>query len=218
MNRRILPLLMGSLLLLLGWGCNDDPTGPTDPFCSSQPDAAIVTFEDANLDAAIRAALSVRAQEDLTCGLISGLTGLSASYAGIGSLVGIQNLTSLTDLYLNNNSITGISTLSGLASLTTLELGGNSITDISALSGLSSLRDLSLDHNSITDISALSGLTSLTQLDLNSNPALSNIQPLLDNTGLGAGDIVLLQFTSASCRDVAALRAKGVTVEIRACP
>ena len=27
MNHRILPLLLGSLLLLLGWGCNDDPTG-----------------------------------------------------------------------------------------------------------------------------------------------------------------------------------------------
>ena len=40
------------------------------------------------------------------------------------------------------------------------------------------------------------------------DPDLSNIQPLLDNTGLGAGDIVYLQSTNVSCTDVAALRAR----------
>ena len=39
---------------------------------------------------------------------------------------------------------------------------------------------------------------------------------LLDNTGLGAGDIVYLQRTNVSCTDVAALRAK---VRVRSdCP
>ncbi len=74
---------MGSLLLLLGWGCNDDPTGPTDPFCSSQPASAIVTFEDANLEAQVRAALSVGAQEDLTCGLVSGVGVLRNNILGV---------------------------------------------------------------------------------------------------------------------------------------
>ena len=46
--------------------------------CTDHPDAAITTFEDVNLEAAIRAALSVGAQEDLTCGLVSGLTDLDA--------------------------------------------------------------------------------------------------------------------------------------------
>jgi hypothetical protein len=40
---------------------------------------------------------------------------------------------------------------------------------------------------------------------------------LLDNTGLGAGDTVYLQFTNVSCTDVAALEAKGVTV-LSDCP
>ncbi len=137
--------------------------------CSDYPDYAIATFEDANLEAAIRAALSVGAQDDLTCGLISGLTDLTANNAGIASLVGIQNLTSLTFL--------------------------------------------ALFANSITDISALSGLTSLTNLYLYNNPALTDIQPLLDNTGLGAGDTVDLRSTNVSCADVAALQAKGVTVQ-----
>ena len=102
--------------------------------------------------------------------------------------------------------------------MTFLDLGGNSITEISVLSGLTSLTFLSLWGNSITDISALSELTSLTELDLNNNPSLSNIQPLLDNTGLGAGDTVDLGSTSVSCRNVAALRAKGVSVIASQCP
>ncbi len=306
--------------------------------CSDHSDASIATFEDADLEAAVRRALSVSAQEDLTCGLLAGLTGLAASGAGpvrtvtgsprfppatapFESLVGIQNLTGLTSLTLNNKSITDISALSGLTNLTVLRLHTNWITDISALSGLTkltdlflsensfsdisalsemtemrvlrlhkhgdfkgvqlprdfrgvqrldnnpitditplrrltNLRDLNLHTNAITDVSALSGLTSLTELringnqikdisalsgltsltrleltgnqitdisvlkgltaltglDLRFNPELTDIQPLLDNPGLGAGDRVELRFTRVSCSDAALLEAKGVTV------
>ncbi len=57
MNLRVLLLIIGSLLLPLG--C-DGPTGlaPSE-LCSDHSDAAIATFEDANLEAAIRDALSV---------------------------------------------------------------------------------------------------------------------------------------------------------------
>ena len=278
--------------------------------CTENPRSAIATFEDANLEAAVRAALGVGAQDALTCNLVSGLTALDANSAGITSLVGTQNLTSLTTLVLHhnsvsdlsplsgltsltdidlisnvisdisalsgltsltwlelsenavsdlsplsgltsltslflhgnsvndlsllsgltslrnvgfdNNSISDISALSGLTGLTSLFLGRNSITDISALSGLTSLTWLTLYDNSISDISALSGLTSLgdpgpksgpdPDLDLSNNPDLSNIQPLLDNTGLGAGDEVFLTNTNVSCSHVAALEAKEVTV------
>ena len=306
--------------------------------CSDHSDASIATFEDADLEAAVRRALSVGAREDLTCGLVSGLTGLAASGAGpvrtvtgsprfppatapFESLVGIQNLTGLTSLTLNNKSITDISALSGLTNLTVLRLHTNWITDISALSGMTKLTDLFLSENSFSDISALSGmtelrvlrlhkhgdftgvrlprdfqgvqrldnnpitditplrrltnlrdlnlhtnaitdvsalrrltsltelringnqikdisalsgltsltrleltgnqitdlgalkgLTSLTGLDLRFNAELSDIQPLLDNPGLGAGDRVEVRFTRVSCRDAALLEAKGVVV------
>ncbi len=86
MNRRVLLLIIGLLLLLLGCGGYAAPTpGPAVPrvlepseFCGDHPAAAIATFEDANLEAAIRAALSVGAQEPLTCGLIPGLTVLES--------------------------------------------------------------------------------------------------------------------------------------------
>ena len=204
MNRRVLRLIIGSLLLPLGCGGNDEPVGLDEPtgldeplvlqlteLCSDNPVTAIATFEDANLEAAVRTELGVGAQDDLTCGLVSGLTELAAEQAGLTSLVGIQNLTGLTILGLSLNSIT----------------------DISALSGLTSLTFLRLSDNSISDISALSGLTSLMFLDLSSNPNLTDIPPLLDNAGLGANDFVKLDGTNVSCADVAALQAKGVTVE-----
>ena len=303
------------------------------PYCSVQPASAIVTFEDANLEASVRAGLGIGAQDDLTCGLVSGLSGLDRSissrfHSPIESLMGIQNLTSLTfldlhdgsitdvsplsgltnlkDLFLYNNSISDISALSGLTSLTELALGRNSITDIGALSGLTNLDTLFLQDNSITDISPLSGLTGLTKLALSgnsftdispisgltsltilglhrnsitdvsllsgltsletlvlqdnsitdisplsaltsltvlylhdnaitdisalsgltnlsflwldNNPDLSNIQPLLNNPGLGAGDRVRLESTNVSCTDVAALRGQGVSVDSLGCP
>ena len=240
MNQRLLPLIIGSLLLPLGCSVTDPDTSlilqPSE-LCSDHADSAIATFEDANLKVAIRDALRVGTQDDLlTCGRISALTNLTADDAGITSLVGIQNLTSLRDLDLSRNfSITDISLLSGLTSLTGLSLGSDSISDISALSELPSLRVLDLGNNRITDISALSGLTSLALLPLggssitdisalsglrslvflglSANPDLTDIQPLLDNTGLGTGAQVDLGFTNVSCTDVALLEAKGVEVD-----
>jgi Leucine-rich repeat (LRR) protein len=262
-NHPVLLLIIASLLLPLGWACDDDSTGPSatpvlqpSELCTDFPSTAIATFEDANLAEAVRAALSVGAQQDLTCGLISGLTVLNVRDVGIGSLEGIQNLTSLTELLvfgdsitdvsplsgltrltvlavvsnritdisplsgltnltalaLQGNTISDISALSGLASLTGVDLSGNTISDISAMSGLSSLEELWLLNNSITDISAVSGLTSLTVVALSVNSGLSDIQPLLDNPGLGAGDIAYLMQTNVTCTDVALLEAKGVDV------
>jgi Leucine-rich repeat (LRR) protein len=93
-----------------------------------------------------------------------------------------------------------------------LYLYENLISDISALNGLTSLTQLQLQYNLIDDVSALSGLTSLTGLRLENNFNLSNIQPLLDNSGLGEGDTVSLTNTMVSCMDVADLELKGVTV------
>jgi hypothetical protein len=58
----------------------------------------------------------------------------------------------------------------------------------------------------------LSGLASPTRLSLSGNANLTDIQPPLDNTGLGEGDELYLESTGVSCTDVAALQAKGVTV------
>lgn len=124
----------------------------------------------------------------------------------------LAGLTKLTDLNIHTLEVSDLSALSGLKQLTELRLAGNLFTDIGPLRGLTSLRNLELTGNSVTDLSPLSGLASLTNLDLRYNPDLSNIQPLLDNPGLGAGDIVELRFTRVTCADQALLAAKGVEV------
>ena len=164
MNKQIpWPLTIGSFLLAIGWACSRDPTSPKiDPFCNSQPASAVVAFEDTNLEVAIRDALGVGSQENLTCGVLENLTTLTAAHAGIVSLAGIENLTRLTVLQIRGNSITDVGALGGLVGLTRLNVAANSITDISALSGLRSLTFLAINENgNITDISALSGLRSL---------------------------------------------------------
>ena len=206
-----LALMMGLLLLPLGCGGND-PTDmdklpdmdeplvlqPTE-LCSENPNTAIVTFEDANLEARVRSALSVSPQRDLTCGLVSGLAELVAQRAGITSLVGIQNLTSLTGLFLLENPISDISALSGLTSLTSLDLNNTSISDISALSGLTSLTGLAFHNTSISDISVLSGLTSLTGLFLWDN-SITDINALSGLTSL-----TILYLRGNSITDISAL-------------
>jgi internalin A len=249
-----------------------------DELCVDNPASAIATFEDDDLDFAVRQALSLGQAEDLTCAHLAGLTSLSAESAGIRSLLGIQNLTALTDLQLLSNSISDLGPLRGLTRLTFLDIqwnavtdvaplgaitslrtlfaGGNSISDPTPLSGLSTLDALALNNNpigdftvlggltnltflglsstslaeigwmsgltklrqlwmrenSITSLGVLRGLTSLSDLNLEGNSTLSDIQPLLENAGLGPGDEVNLKSTAVGCGDVASLEAKGVTV------
>ena len=164
---------------------------------------------------------------------LSGLTNLKELVLGSNSITDIgalSGLTSLTVLRLFNNSISDISALSGLTGLTNLDLRLNSISDISGLSGLTSLTVLTLHNNSLSDISALSGLAGLgdhegaffrpgPDLNLSNNPNLTIIRPLLDNTGLGAGDTVNLSDVNPAmpCADVVLLQAKGVTVIFNDC-
>ncbi|WP_235006997.1 leucine-rich repeat domain-containing protein, partial [Listeria monocytogenes] len=72
--------------------------------------------------------------------------------------INFSDLPALTSLYLSDNQISDISSLSGLTSLTSLYLSDNQISDISSLSGLTSLTSLYLSDNQISDISSLEGL------------------------------------------------------------
>jgi hypothetical protein len=73
------------------------------------------------------------------------------------------------------------------------------------------LTDLDANNAGFDSIVGLQNLTGLSVLNLAGNP-IGDIQPLLDNPGLGAGDTVNLSSTNVSCADVALLEAKGVTV------
>src|SRR4028119_563628 len=68
----------------------------------------------------------------------------------------LKVLLNLTELHLNENQITDITSLSALTNLTELSLGHNQITDITSLSALTNLTSLGLGHNKNTDITSTS--------------------------------------------------------------
>ena len=70
---------------------------------------------------------------------------------------------------------------------------------------------LRLENNAINDVNALRSLTNLRELGLAHNTGLNDVQPLLANEGIGAGDELDLRFTYVSCSDMAAFERKGVT-------
>lgn len=211
--------------------------------CSDYAASSLVTFEDPNLEAVVRSGLGLSDEDDLSCELAGSLTALFAEFSSIVSIAGAQNLTGLSHVELDNNSISDIGPLSGLTSIGHLRLEGNQISDIGPLSGLTDIwnfldlsanlisdlgplsaltrvEELFLGENLIEDISPLEGLVALRVLGLRSNTNLSNIQPLVNNTGLGAGDTVdLVDVNPAiSCTAVTDLRNRGVTVFSGTCP
>ena len=197
-----------------------------------------VSIPDANLRAAIEAALGKARGAPITVAEMKTLGELNANDAGIRDLTGLEFATNLGwALWLYNNNITDISSLAGLTNLTRLALGGNNITDISALAGLTNLDLLDLGYNSISDFSALSGLTNLTTLHLSLNNItdisplagltnlttlnlrgnnITDLSPLVTNTGLGSGDEVDVRDNpldaASKSTHIPELQARGVSV------
>jgi len=146
---------------------------------------------------------------------LTSLTELGLGYNQISDISPLANLTSLTNLGLRYNQISDISPIANLTSLTQLWLDGNEVSDISPIANLTSLTWLGLYSNQVSDISSLANLTSLTLLYLHDNQ-ISDIRPLVQNEGLGTGDLVNLQANPLSSDSVniyiPQLQARGVTV------
>ncbi|MDQ0092074.1 Leucine-rich repeat (LRR) protein [Paenibacillus anaericanus] len=117
-----------------------------------------IQIADISLELAIREKLNKLDGTELTDEELLTITELQVINGGISSLDGIQYLTNLRKLFLNENNISDISLLSSLQSLTHLELKNNQIKNVAPLSGLSQLKELYLGGNSITDYSPLAGI------------------------------------------------------------
>ena len=93
------------------------------------------------------------------------------------SLMELNQLRFLRDLYLYGNGLEDLSGLGELPDLRTLLLGVNKISDVSPLKNFPSLIQLSLNHNEVTDVGDLMNLQSLVYLDLSQN-RMSDLRPL----------------------------------------
>ena len=143
---------------------------------------------------------------------MSQLEQLGASYNRISDLAPLAGLETLLRLELYNNDITDLSPIAGLWTLQTLDVGRNTVPDLSPLTELDNLLIIGLERTTVTDLSPLLDMVYLTTLHLHDNRELSDIQPLLDNPGVGRDDTVQLERTSVSCEDIELLRTKRATV------
>ncbi len=173
----------------------DEISGGSDPLNASD---YVIVFADANLEAAVRTAISVPEGSIFNADVVGvGFTSLTANSSGISDLSGLQYCTDLTSLTLSTNLITDIGPLSGLTSLTFLNIPNNQISDLSPLSGLTSMTDLYLHGNQISDIGPISGLTSMTNLWLSSNQ-LTGISAVSGMTALTTFSIEVNQVADIS--------------------
>jgi hypothetical protein len=153
------------------------------------------TIPDPNLEAAIRAALNIPAPTSLSSSDMLVLTDLIADHRNIANLEGLQCAENLSYLDINGNLISDLSPLSGLTNLSVLALQFNRISDLTPLLGLTNLYHLDLGINHISNLSPLSGLTNLQDLLLQQN-SISDLTALVNNPGLGSGDIIDLKFNA----------------------
>ena len=128
--------------------------------------ATHVHVPDANLRAALGAALAIRKTDPVILADLAALTTLAATSTGIVSIRGLEHAAGLTSLDLGQNSISDVSPLAGLTGLTSLDLAENSVSDVSPLAGLTGLTSLDLAENSVSDIAPLSSLVKLEVLQL----------------------------------------------------
>ncbi|WP_188002697.1 leucine-rich repeat domain-containing protein, partial [Listeria monocytogenes] len=147
------------------------------------PDKISSIFPDATLAEVIRDTLGKSSVDDIVTqaelDIIRRLQIIGCSL----SLSGMENLTNLGFLDLEDNQISDISLLSNLTNLRTLWIDNNQISDISPLSNLTNLENLDLDNNQISDISSLANLTNLRSLHL-ANNQISDISSLANLTNL----------------------------------
>ena len=140
-------------------------------------------FPDANLAQRVANNLGINVDSSIEIAQLAGITSLSATHAEIHDLTGIEHLTRLTRLRLDNNWISNLAPLAGLRSLEWLDLNHNQISDLAPLAGLRSLGLLDLSHNQISNLAPLAGLTSLEWLSFSHNQ-ISNLAPLARLTDL----------------------------------
>ena len=186
----------------------------------------VVSIPDANLRAAIEAALGKASGAPITVDEMKTLNSLYApswEWPDISDLTGLESATNLTYLHLSHHKLKDVSALSGLTKLETLRLGFNRITDVSALrdlanlkglylrgnrsvdlttlagSGLTNLETLWLGINNLTDVSALGNLANLTELELDHNN-LTDVSALS-----GLTKLKILRLNDNDLTDVSAL-------------
>lgn len=149
---------------------------------------------------------------------LAGLRNLETLYLADTPLRDISALAEMRDLeilWLTKCDVVDLSPLTRLEKLVSIKADMNIITDLSPLSGLTQLEVLYVGENLIENISTLESLVNLNTVRLWGNK-IQDIKPLVDNTGIGEGDLVYLSGNPLNEKSIneyiPALINRGVTV------
>ncbi|QOT12184.1 copper amine oxidase [Paenibacillus sp. JNUCC32] len=190
------------------------------PGVASMEQASLeVSFQDEQLEQAIKQILKKDENAAVTQKDMESLTLLDLSRRGIKSIQGLQYASNVKYLDLSNNEIDDITPLKPLIKIRELDIADNQIASIQDLSAMTDLEMLIVNRNQISsidvikqlgrlhtfeandnqisNITALSSATELTWLQLNGNQ-IANIQPLSRLTKLKNLEIASNRFSDLS--------------------
>jgi len=136
------------------------------------------------------------------------LTVLDCSDEGITALDGLEALTSLQVLALDNNRLTDITPISMLPNLESLSLAFTDVANLDGLQGLITLKSLVISNNLVTDLAFVANLPDLEVLHAQNN----QIQELPD---LSATSLELLSLTGNPVSDIAGVIYADTLREVR---
>lgn len=143
----------------------------------------VVFVPDPALAAALRRALDLRPEDDLTCRAMAALETLDADNSDIADPRGLEAAVGLSELVLSGNSIGSLDPLAGLANLELLRVASTGIDRLDPLAELSNLYFLEAFGNQIRDLTPLTSLPRLMTLVLMSNP-IESAAPLVSMPSL----------------------------------
>ncbi|WP_151737683.1 stalk domain-containing protein [Paenibacillus tengchongensis] len=128
-----------------------------------------VSFQDEQLEQAIRQILHKSDNEAVTQQDMKSLTVADLSGRGIKNLQGLEYALNITELDVSRNEIEDIGPLKPLTNMDHLDIGSNRISDLRGLEGMTRLISLEAGANQIKDLAPLKTLTNLSFLDLKYN-------------------------------------------------
>ncbi|EAC5127030.1 LPXTG cell wall anchor domain-containing protein [Listeria monocytogenes] len=187
-DKKYLQRLFVALTIIIGINVWIGTSGETEVKAANitQPTPINQVFPDANLAEVMRGILQKpNVSTPVTQDELNAVDGIEVfDELSIASIEGVQYLTNLRNLYMDNNQISNLTPISGLTNLEMLQLNNNQISDLSSLSNSTNLWALVINNNQISDLTPISGLTNLEVLQLNNNQ-VSNLTPISGFTNLG---------------------------------
>ncbi|MEJ9256836.1 leucine-rich repeat domain-containing protein [Bacillus wiedmannii] len=136
---------------------------------------------------------------------VKSLIVVEAKSKGIQDVTGLEYMTNLETLTLEEVKLENIQFISSLRQLKSLSITYGELNDIGPLAELEHIESLSLRNNKISDLSPLSQMKKIKMLDLNSN-YIKDIKPLFTVTTLKTLTVANNQISNANLAGIEQLK------------